>query len=59
MLCPPDEGDMTEEVEPADTSPWAGSDRDYTYEEVYKRLGHFANTAEPLYKDTPELGTPL
>ena len=26
--------DATEEMEPVDTSPWAGSDRDYTYEEV-------------------------
>ena len=25
-----------EEDEPTDNSPWANSDRDYTYEEVYK-----------------------
>lgn len=27
-----------EEDEPTDNSPWANSDRDYTYEEVYKWL---------------------
>ena len=29
-----DEGEGEEDVEPTDTSPWAGTDRDYTYEEV-------------------------
>lgn len=31
--------DNSEEVVPVDSSPWAGSDRDYTYEEVLQ-LAH-------------------
>lgn len=35
-VVPPPVDEMdTEDVEPVDSSPWANSDRDYTYEEVY------------------------
>ena len=34
LLHHTDDLDATEVVEPVDNSPWAGSDRDYTYEEV-------------------------
>lgn len=36
-LTPPPTDDMdNEDVEPVDSSPWANSDRDYTYEEVHQ-----------------------
>ena len=30
-----EDGEAGEDMEPVDNSPWAGTDRDYTYEEVY------------------------
>lgn len=38
VTLPADEMD-TEDVEPVDSSPWADSDRDYTYEEVNTSTG--------------------
>ena len=37
MTTPPTD---IEEAEPVDNSPWAGTDRDYTYEEVYTVIIH-------------------
>ena len=46
--------DATEEMEPVDTSPWAGSDRDYTYEEV--ALYFILTTHTHTHTHTPAAG---
>jgi translation initiation factor 2 subunit 2 len=42
-----DDLDATEEAEPVDNSPWAGSDRDYTYEELLERVFNIMRQKNP------------